>query len=145
VTDAVNDRERERLLDATRRQSGTIGDEVPERLDVQGTELALREFVMECRGLEAIPDAQREEIEAVKTDLRRERLARRRRIADDELTRAEAEALVDAIRGIDRALDALEGLDTPGFGEQVRRHELESARELQSLVDWKRELDAGGR
>lgn len=141
----IDDRERQRLLDATRRQSGTIGDAVPEELEVRGSTIDLREFVMECRRLDAIPEAQREAIEAVKTDLRRERLARKQEIEDGDVTRAEAERLVESVRGIDRALNALEGLDTPSFAEQVRRHELEQARELQALVDWKRELDAGGK
>lgn len=139
----LTERERKRLLDATRRPSGTVGESVPEELAVLGTTIDLRELVFECRRLDAIPDEERERIEALKLDLKRERLARVRRIEDGDVALEEGERLVRSIRGIDRALTALDGLDTPSIGEQVRRQEIESARELQALVDLKRRLDGG--
>ncbi|WP_436909835.1 DUF5788 family protein [Halosimplex marinum] len=130
----MNDRERQRLLDATRRQSGTIGERIPETVTVEGEELPLREFVFECKRLEGVPESERERIEETKRRLQRERLSRKQRIADGDITREEGEALVDEIRGLDRAINALEGLDEPDYGEQLRRKKIRDAEKLLSLI-----------
>jgi len=131
----MNDRERQRLLDATRRQSGTIGERIPETVTVQSEELPLREFVFECKRLDAVPESERERIEETKRRLQRERLARKQRIEDGDIDRAEGEALVDDIRGLDRAINALEGLDEPDYAEQLRRKQIEDAEKLLSLIE----------
>lgn len=131
----MNDRERQRLLDATRRQSGTIGAEIPETVTVQGEEVDLTEFVFECKRLDSVPETERERIEEMKTLLRRERLARKQRIADEDISYEEGEQLVDSIRGLDRAINALEGLDTPSLSEELRRKRLEDARDLLDLIE----------
>lgn len=131
----MNDRERQRLLDAAERSSGTIGVDIPDEISLQGTTVDLTAFVFECKRLDAVPEAEREQIEEMKLALKRERLARKRRIEDEDITREEGEEIVETIRGIDRAITALEGIDTPSYSEQVRREKLESARELRSLVD----------
>ncbi|WP_276255618.1 DUF5788 family protein [Halomontanus rarus] len=131
----MNDRQRRRLLERVDRPSQTIGEDVPDELTVQGTTIDLKAFVFECKRLETIPKHERERIETVKTDLRRERLERKQRIAREDLAVEEGERLVQSIHGIDRALNALEGLDSPSIGEQVRRKRLEDARELRSLLN----------
>lgn len=131
----IGERKRQRLLDKSRRQSGTIGVELPDTVTVQGTEVDLTEFVFECQRLEAIPEDERERIETVKNRLRRERLARRQRIAEDDITEEEGERLVDSIRGLDRAITALEGLDEPSYTEQLRRKQIEDAEKLLSLIE----------
>lgn len=131
----MNDRQRQRLLDRVRRQSKTVGKEIPERLTVQGTTLDLKEFVFECKRLETIPADERERIEETKRKLQRERLQRKQRIARDDLSYDEGERLVGSIHGIDRALNALEGLDEPDIGEQIRRKRIEDAREVLALLD----------
>lgn len=131
----MNDRQRRRLLERVDRPSQTIGKDVPDELTVQGTTIDLKAFVFECKRLETIPKHERERIETVKTDLRRERLERKQRIAREDLAVEEGERLVQSIHGIDRALNALEGLDSPSIGEQVRRKRLEDARELRSLLN----------
>ncbi len=70
----------------------------------------------------------------MKTKLKRERLARKQRIEREEITEEEGERLVRSIHGIDRALTALEGLDTPNIEEEMRLKKLEDARELLSLI-----------
>jgi hypothetical protein len=127
--------ERKRLLDKTRRNSGTIGADLPETVTVQGTEVDLREFVFECKRLETIPEEERERLEEMKRRLKRERLARKQRIAEDDVSRETAEGLVEDIRGIDRAITALEGIDSPSYSETLRRKELQDARRLLSLVE----------
>lgn len=131
----MNDRQRRRLLERIDRPSQTIGKDVPDELTVQGATIDLKAFVFECKRLETIPKHERERIERVKTDLRRERLERKQRIAREDLAAEEGERLVRSIHGIDRALNALEGLDSPSIGEQIRRKRLEDARELRSLLN----------
>jgi len=131
----MNERERQRLLDSTQRKSGTIGQQIPETVTVQGTEVELREFVFECKRLESIPDDERERIEEMKTALKRERLARKQRIADDDISYEAGERLVDVIRGLDRAINALEGLDSPSLSEELRRKQIRDAEKLLSLID----------
>ncbi|QPV63383.1 hypothetical protein I7X12_01745 [Halosimplex litoreum] len=131
----MNDRERQRLLDATRRQSGTIGERIPETVTVQGDAFPLREFVFECKRLDAVPESERERIEETERRLQRERLARKQRIEDGDISQEEGEALVDSIRGLDRAINALEGLDEPRYSEQLRRKKIEDAEELLSLIE----------
>jgi len=131
----MNDHERQRLLDATRRQTGTIGEEIPETVTVQGADVDLREFVFECQRLEAIPESERDRIEEMKRRLKRERLARRQRIADEDITYEEGERLVDSIRGLDRAINALEGLDEPSLSEELRRKQIKDAEKLLTLIE----------
>ena len=130
----MNDRQRRRLLDDVRRSSGALGKEMPDELAVQGTTIDVKAFVFECKRLDTVPDSERERVEEVKTMLRRERLERKQRVEREDITHEEGEELVESIHGIDRALDALEGLDTPEIGEELRQKELDDARELLSLI-----------
>ncbi len=105
--------ERKALLERMDREAATVGAAIPERIDVQGEEVALREFVVAMRRRETYPPGERERVERAKKNLRRERLQRRQRVEDGEVSREEGEAIVEAVVGIDRALNALEGLDSP--------------------------------
>lgn len=131
----MNDRQRERLLDRIRRPSSAIGAEMPDEITVEGATVDLTALLFECDRLEGVPESERERLEAAKAALRRERLERKQRIARDEVDYEEGERLVEGIRGIDRALSALEGLDEPDIGEELRRKQLEDARELLALVE----------
>ncbi|WP_135854410.1 DUF5788 family protein [Halorussus salinus] len=130
----MNESDRKQLLDRIRRPSATVGAQMPEELTIQETTVDLQEFVFECKNLDAIPEAERDRIEETKRKLRRERLGRKQQIVRNEVSYEEGERLVESIIGIDRALTALEGLDAPDIGEQMRRKKLEDARELFSLV-----------
>ncbi|MWG35069.1 DUF5788 family protein [Halomarina oriensis] len=125
---------RQRLLDRIGRPSKTVGVAMPDELTVDGTTIDPNELVFECSKLETIPDAEREQLESAKKTLRRERLRRKQRIADGDVTVEEGEALATQIHGLDRALNALEELDTPSFGEELRQKKLDDARELLALV-----------
>jgi hypothetical protein len=131
----MNERERKRLLDEARRKSGTIGTELPETVTVQGTDVELREFVFECKRLETIPEDERDRLEEMKRKLKRERLARKQRIAEADISRETGEELVESIRGIDRALTALEGIDSPSYSTKLREKRKHDARRLLSLVE----------
>lgn len=131
----MNERQRRELLDQIQRSSKTIGKEIPDELAVQGTTIDLKEFVFECNRLGTIPEDERDRIEAMKKKLKRERLDRKQRLRDEDITYEEGERLVHSIHGIDRALNALEGLDSPDIEEQLRQKKLEDARELLSLID----------
>ncbi|SFS07073.1 hypothetical protein SAMN05216559_3149 [Halomicrobium zhouii] len=130
----MNERKRQRLVDKVRRPSGTIGEEIPDEITIQGATIDLNEFVFECERLDTVPESERERIDEMKTKLQRERLERKHRIARDEISCEEGERLVRSIYGIDRALNALDGLDSPGIEEELRQKKLEDARELLSLI-----------
>lgn len=136
VTDAdtIDDRTRRRLLAKVDKPSGTVGQSMPDELEVEGATIDLREFVVECSDLDTLSTAQRERIEEVTNGLRRERLSRKRRLENEAITEETGERLVEEIQGIERAITALEGIDRPDVEEQLREKELEDARELMTLV-----------
>lgn len=131
----MTERERRRLLSKLQRRSGTVGGDIPDELTVQGETVDVKAFLFECDDLDAIPEGERERLESLKRALKRERLARKQRLEREPLSLEEGEAIVREVRGIDRAVNALEGLDEPDIGEQLRQKQLESAEELRALMD----------
>jgi hypothetical protein len=106
----VKEYERKQLLERVEREGATVGATIPETIDVQGEEIDLREFVFEIKRRDTIPAGERERVDEAKKNLRRERLQRRQRLEEADITFEEGEDLVAAIVGIDRALNALESL-----------------------------------
>jgi hypothetical protein len=131
----MNERERRRLLSKLQRASGTVGGEIPDELTVQGEAVDVKAFLFECERLDGIPESERERLESLKRSLKRERLRRKQRLEREDVSVEEGEAIVRRVRGIDRALNALEGLDSAGIEEQIRREQLENAEELRALMD----------
>jgi hypothetical protein len=125
----VKEYERKQLLERLDREGATVGANIPEQITVQGEEVDLQEFVFEIKRRETIPPGERERVDKAKKNLRRERLQRRQRIEEGEITFAEGERLVRSIVGIDRALNALESLGTT---------ELEREQQAQKAADRKR-------
>jgi hypothetical protein len=125
----VKEYERKQLLERLDREGATVGADIPEQITVQGEEVDLQEFVFEIKRRETIPPGERERVDKAKKNLRRERLQRRQRIEEGEITFAEGERLVRSIVGIDRALNALESLGTT---------ELEREQQAQKAADRKR-------
>lgn len=115
--------ERKQLLERVDREGATVGASIPDVLDLQGEEFELREFVFEVKGVDAVPAERREEVEEAKKLLRRERLQRRQRLEDGDITREEGERLVEAIVGIERALNALESLGTTSLEAEIEASE----------------------
>ena len=137
MTDAepIDDGTRRRLLSEVNKPSGTVGQSMPDELDVQGATVDLTEFVMECSRLDTVPESERERIEEVTNGLRRERLTRKRRLENEPIDEETSEELVEEIHGIERAINALEGLDRPDVEEQLREMDVEDAREVMTLVN----------
>lgn len=129
--------EREILLERIGRESATVGASIPDRIEVQGEEVDLQEFVFEIKRRDTIPDGERERVERAKKNLRRERLQRKQRIegeTDEELAFTEGEQLAEDIIGIDRALAALESLrPTDIEGERARQETADTKRWLNFL------------
>lgn len=125
--------ERERLLSRVDRP-GAVGGEIPERAELQGEEVALREFVLAVNRYEEVPEGERERVDELLSALRRERLQRRQRLAEADLTVSEGEALVETVEGLDRAINALESLDSVGLAEADRRQTVADARAWTSFL-----------
>jgi len=106
----VKEYERKQLLERIERDGATVGVDIPDRIEVQGEAVDLREFVVEIKRRETVPPGERERVEQAKKNLRRERLQRKQRIEDGDVSREAGEQLAQAVIGIDRALNALESL-----------------------------------
>jgi hypothetical protein len=119
----VNEHDREALLERVERESATVGVELPERITVQGEPVELRSFVLAVNSRETVPPGEAERVERAKRNLRRERLQRKQRLEDGDITREAGEQLVEAIVGLDRALNALESLGSTDLEAESRREE----------------------
>ena len=106
----IREFEREQLLERIQREGATVGASIPEEITIQGEEINLQQFVFEIRRRDTIPQGERERVERAKKNLRRERLQRKQRIEDGEITYEDGDHLAEAIIGIDRALNELESL-----------------------------------
>ena len=115
--------ERKQLLERIDRESSTLGVEIPDRIEIQGEEIRLREFVFEIKRRETVPAGERDRVEQAKRNLRRERLERKERIEAGEIPFEDGERLAEAIIGIDRALEALDSLKGGSVADEAKRQE----------------------
>lgn len=115
--------ERKQLLERIGRESATLGVDIPEHINVQGEEVELQSFVFEIKRLDSVPPGERDRVEQAKRNLRRERLERKERIEEGEISFEAGEELADAIIGIDRALEALENLNAGSVEAEAKRQE----------------------
>ena len=120
---------RKQLLERVQREGATVGATIPETIEVQGSEVALSEFVFEIKRRETIPTGERDRVETAKKNLRRERLQRLQRLEEADISYEEGKDLAAAIIGIDRALHALENLGPT---------DLEREKQAQAAADRKR-------
>ncbi|WP_313692764.1 DUF5788 family protein [Halorarum halobium] len=121
--------EQKQLLERVNRETATIGADIPDEIEIQGEQINLREFVFEIKRRDTVPDGERERVERAKRNLRRERIERLEPIEENEVDFATGEELVAGVIGIDRALEALEGL---------RSGDVEAEAERQEAMDRKR-------
>jgi hypothetical protein len=119
----VQEYERRQLLERVEREGATVGATIPETVEVQGETIDLQEFVFEAKRREEVPPGERDRVERAKRNLRRERLQRKQRIEDGDVTREEGERLVESIVGIDRALNALKSLGPTDLETEERATE----------------------
>lgn len=115
--------QRKQLLERIGKESATLGVEIPDRIEVQGQDVNLHEFVFEIKRLDRVPKGERERVERAKKNLRRERLARKQRIEEADISFEEGEELAEAIIGIDRALEALGSLGPVDVEAEAKRQE----------------------
>ena len=115
--------QRKQLLERVNKESATIGADIPDRIEVQGEAIDLREFVFEIKRRDTVPEGERERVEQAKRNLRRERLDRLERIEDNEVDFGTGEELAASIIGIDRALEALDTLRPADVETEARRQE----------------------
>ncbi|WP_226012571.1 DUF5788 family protein [Halomicrobium salinisoli] len=119
----MKDFERKQLLERVEREGATVGAEIPDRIEVQGEEVDLQSFVFEIKRRDTIPSGERERVDRAKKNLRRERIERKQLIEDGEISYEEGQELVDAIVGIDRALNALEQLGPADLEQEAQAKE----------------------
>ncbi len=126
----VQEFERKQLLERVNREGATIGTRIPDRIEVQGEEVELRDFVFEIKRRETVPAGEGDRVEQAKRNLRRERLERLERLREEEeLGFEEGSELADSVVGLDRALDAL---------NQLKPEDLEQQAKIQEAADQKR-------
>ena len=126
--------ERKQLVERLDREGSTVGRRIPERIEVQGEPVDLREFVFEVKRRETVPPGERERVEAAKKNLRRERLSRRQRIEAGEVSYEEGERLAESVLGIDRALNALERLEPADLEAEAGEHEAADTKRWMSFL-----------
>lgn len=117
------------------RQTATIGQRIPETIDVDGEPFELRAFVMETKSQGAIPPSKRESVRAVRSKLKRERERRTSRLESAPLSEDEATRLADTILGLERAVTALGNLSEPDFDGRSTEAELQGTRRWIEFVD----------
>lgn len=114
----IGDDVREALLDRVTSQSATVGASVPDEIEVDGTAVDLSAFIVESRKVDAVPPALDRKVTAARDALRGERERRLDRLETEPIDRETAETLAEEVIGIDRALNALEGIRRPGFADE---------------------------
>jgi hypothetical protein len=137
--------EREGLIERVEREGATVGATIPEAVSVQGREMALREFVFETRKKDGVAPDERETLQQAKRNLRRERVERRSRLEDDEMTLEEGEALAASIVGIDRALHALNDLGPTDLAGEAKASEAADQKRWMSFLKQALGQDGGRR
>jgi len=116
--------ERKQLLERLDREGATVGASIPEEIEVQGEDVDLQSFVFEIKRRDTVPAGERDRVETAKKNLRRERLQRRQRIEEGEISFEEGEQLVEDVVGIDRALNALEQLGPANIEGEAQAQEM---------------------
>ena len=123
----LTDERREELLERIQRGGATIGQSIPESVEILGSEMNLKEFVWETKKQGVVPPDQHDRVREVRANLTKERNKLKDRLKDESLTRAEGEQLAETIIGLDRALAALKSLRDADFGDASRLEVLRAA------------------
>jgi len=130
----VKEYERKTLLERVNREAATVGADIPDAIRIQGESIDLQSFVFEIKRRETVPPGERDRVERAKRNLRRERLERLELIEDNEVSYADGEQIAASIIGIDRALEALEGLDAPDPETEAKRQEAADQKRWMSFL-----------
>jgi hypothetical protein len=131
----IDDDAREALLDRVNSPSATVGASVPDEVEVAGEAVDLSAFIVETRKVDAVPPALDRKVTAARDSLEAERERRIKRLETDAIDRETAEALAEEAIGIDRALNALEGIRRPGFADEHHADTLAGHERWLAFVD----------
>ena len=126
--------ERKTLLERVNREAATVGADIPDAIRIQGESIDLQSFVFEIKRRETVPPGERDRVERAKRNLRRERLERLELIEENEVSYADGEQIAASIIGIDRALEALEGLNAPDPETEAKRQEAADQKRWMSFL-----------
>jgi hypothetical protein len=130
----VREYERKGLLERVDREAATVGAEIPEEIEIQGESIDLQSFVFEIKRRDSVPPGERDRVERAKRNLRRERLERLERIEENEVSYETGDELAASIIGIDRALNALEGLNAADPETEAQRQEAADRKRWMSFL-----------
>ena len=133
--DQLDPEQREALLERIQRKTATIGEQIPETIDIDGEQFELRDFVWETKRQGRVPPERRDEVQRVRSRLQEEREQLKAKLKTDELTAAEGEALARTIVGIDRAITALKNLYETDLGERTHEEYVEGNRRWLAFID----------
>lgn len=127
--------ERQALLDRIERDSATVGVAIPERLDLRGETVALRERILALQQTTPLSSTEEREREELLVALRRKRTALVERLETEEMDRSAGEDLVDRIVGIDRARAALRAAgEETDIEEEIRKRHVADMERWQSFI-----------
>ena len=136
--------ERKGLLERVNREAATVGAAIPDEIEIQGEPIELQSFVFEIERRETVPPGERERVEQAKRNLRRERLERLERIEENEVSYERGESLAASIIGIDRALEALDGLNDLDPETEAQRQETADRKRWMNFLKKALGRDGGG-
>ncbi|WP_394338336.1 DUF5788 family protein [Halorubrum trapanicum] len=131
----MTDAEREALLDRVNSQGATIGASVPDEVEIHGEAVDLSAFIVETRKVDTVPPALDRKVTAARDALRSERERRVERLEAEPIDPETAETLAEEVIGIDRALNALEGIRHPGFADEHHADTLAGHERWLAFVD----------
>ncbi|SFR43937.1 MULTISPECIES: DUF5788 family protein [Halorubrum] len=131
----IGDDAREALLDRVNSPSATVGASVPDEVEIHGETVDLSAFIVESRKVDAVPPALDRKVTAARESLRAERERRVERLETEDIDRETGETLVEEAIGIDRALNALEGIRRPGFADEHHADTLAGHERWLAFVD----------
>lgn len=115
--------QRKQLLERIEREGATVGVSIPEEIEIQGETLDLQQFVFEINRRETVPPSERDRVDQAKRNLRRERRERVELIENGEVSYEVGHDHVEAIIGIDRALNALGQLESVDLEAEAAQQE----------------------
>lgn len=113
--------QRKQLLERIEREGATVGARIPDEIEIQGETINLQQFVFEIKRRETVPASDRDRVEQAKRNLRRERRQRVEVIENNEISYETGQDHVNAVVGIDRALNALEQLEPVDLEAETKR------------------------
>lgn len=127
--------ERQALLERVERDSATVGASIPERLELEGRTVSLRDRILALQRADALGPAQESERDELLVALRRKRTELLDRLEHGDIDHSTGEALASAIIDIDRARAALRSAgDDVDIEEEIREQRVADAERWRSFI-----------